>query len=367
MSPAVRILHVVAGMGIGGAERIVVSLATHQRGAGHAVAVAAPPGALDAELAAAGVARFTFPERGRSRAGAALSAVAVARAVRASRAEIVHAHNVKASAIAWAGARLARRRVPLVATFHGVAVAEDAAAVALLRRMDRVACVAGELAARLRTAGLAPGRLTVIPNGICAAEPLDPGRRARIDAELDLGGTHVLAAVGRLAPVKAYDRFLHAAAALAALRPDVRFLLVGDGPERPALEMLAGRLGIAERVRFTGAREDARDLIARADAVVMTSNSEGLSLTALEALDAGVPVLAPAVAGMRELLAGGAGLLLADTRPETVADAAAGLLDDPARRREMGAAGRALVRERYAPARMFAAYDALYAELLASR
>jgi glycosyltransferase involved in cell wall biosynthesis len=114
-------------------------------------------------------------------------------------------------------------------------------------------------------------------------------------------------------------------------------------------------------------RADARELIARSQLMVFTSESEGLSLAALEALDAGVPVLAPAVAGMRALLGEGSGVLLADTRPETIADAAAALLEDREHAGAMGAAGRALVRERYAPARMHAAYDALYADVLAAR
>jgi glycosyltransferase involved in cell wall biosynthesis len=355
---------VASGMGVGGAERIVVSLAAHLREAGHEVTVAAPAGALDAELAALGAARATFPERGRSRAGALLSALAVARALRASRAEVVHAHNVKAAAIAWAATRLARRRPPLLATFHGIEASDDAAAARVLRRMTRVACVAEALAARLRSAGMPAERLAVVPNAVAQAAPLDGARRAAIDAELDLGGAAVVAAVGRLAPVKAHDRLLRAAAELAPHRPDARFLLIGDGPERAALEALAARLGIADRVRFTGTRADARDLIARAGVVVFTSESEGLPLAALEAMDAGVPVLAPAVAGMRELLAAGGGELLEDTQPGTIAAAVGALLDDAPRRARLGDAGRAIVRERYAPARMHAGYDALYAALL---
>jgi glycosyltransferase involved in cell wall biosynthesis len=352
---------VASGMGVGGAERIVVSLTEHLRQQGHEVAVAAPAGALDGELAATGVRRFVFAERGRSRAGAARNALAVARAVRAVRPDVVHAHNVKAAAIALAGVRLSGRRAPVIVTLHGIALSDDAAAARLLRRMERVACVAGELAERMAALGVPPGRLEVVPNAIEPQAPPSPAERDVLARELGVEGAPLVIAVGRLAPVKAHDRFLRAAATLAARRDDVRFLVVGDGPERGALESLARELGLADRVRFTGTRTDARALIACAALVVFTSESEGLSLAALEALDAGVPVVAPAVAGMRELLGGGAGVLIADTGPDAVAEAADALLGDDARRRAMGEAGRALVREGYASARMYAAYDALYA------
>lgn len=359
-----RILMVVGGMGMGGAERIVVSLASHLLEEGHQVAVAAPAGALDAELAALGVARFTFPERGRSKVGALLSALAVSRAVRASGAEVVHAHNVKAAALAWAGGRIARRRVPVLVTFHGIAARDDAAAGLLLRRMDRIACVADELAGRLHIAGVPPERLLVVPNAVAPAERLDDARRAAIDEALELEGAPVVVAVGRLVPAKAHDRLLRAAALVPS---DVRFLLVGDGPERSRLERLATELGLDSRVRFTGMRSDARELIARAQLVVFTSESEGLPLAALEALDADVPVLAPPVAGIRELVAAGACVPLSSTEPATIAAVIEGLLRNDGRRAELGAAGRALIRERYSPARMYETYDALYASLTALR
>ena len=362
-----KLLVVASGMGVGGAERIAVALARHRREQGDAVTVVAPAGALDGELASAGAGRRTFPERGRSRAGAVLSALAVARAVAAVRPDVVHAHNVKAAALAWAGTRLVPRRPPVLATLHGIERGDDREAARLLARADRVACVSPDLERRMRDAGVAPERLLVVPNGVEPAPPLAPGRREAIREALGFAGRPLVSSVGRLAAVKAHDRFLAGAAELARARSDVGFAVVGDGPERARLEALAARLGLDGRVCFTGTRADARELIAASTAVTFTSASEGLSLVALEALDAGVPVVAPDVSGMRELLGGGAGVLLADTEPSTVAGALAALLDDDAARRAMGAAGAELVRERYAPGRMLAAYDELYAALASCR
>ena len=97
------------------------------------------------------------------------------------------------------------------------------------------------------------------------------------------------------------------AVAVAAQHPDARFRLVGDGPRRYELEALSHRLGLMNRVEFLGARPDARAIIAASDLLVFSSEWEGLSIAALEALAAGVPVVSTPVEGMRVIQDGGAG------------------------------------------------------------
>lgn len=325
-----RVLLVAAELGVGGAERMLVELAAHLRRRGDAVALVAAPGPLDADLAPLGLDRHRLQDRGRRLSGVAAGALVVARAVRRFRPDAAYAVNVKATAMAWLGARIAGRRVPLVACFHGVAPADDRRATLVLRRADRVACVADALAARLRRAGVPPERLAVIPNAVAPAAPLTPARRAALDAELGLDGGPVVATVGRLAPQKAQDRFVRAAAVVASARPDARFLIVGDGPLAGELGALAAALGLGDRLRLTGRRADARDLIARSDVLVLTSDWEGRPLVALEALAAGTPLVAPPVQGLAELLDAGAGLALADTDPQTVAAGVLRVLDGDA-------------------------------------
>jgi glycosyltransferase involved in cell wall biosynthesis len=220
------------------------------------------------------------------------------------------------------------------------------------RAADLVVCVSEELI------GPFPGPVRVIHNGVPPAPPSDP---AALDAELALAGAPLVAAVGRLVPEKGPDRFLRAAALVHAAEPAARFAVVGDGPLRAGLEALAGELGLTGAVRFTGARTDARALIARADVLVVASDSEGQSLVALEALAAGTPVVSTPVAGM----AGLAGVsVVGDFTPEALAAAVTALLRAPERRAALGAAGAALARAKLTLDAMVDAYAALYGALL---
>jgi glycosyltransferase involved in cell wall biosynthesis len=151
-------------------------------------------------------------------------------------------------------------------------------------------------------------------------------------------------------------RFLEAAALVG---PGVRFLLVGDGPLRGELEARAGA------VTLTGVRHDLPALLRRADLVAFSSDWEGLPLVALEALAAGTPVVSTPVEGMAELTESGAVTVIAEPSATALADAITGLLAEPLA--ERGERGRQLVAERYSPAAMLAAYEALYAELSGRR
>jgi glycosyltransferase involved in cell wall biosynthesis len=359
-----RVVLVTPSMAFGGAERLVVELAGLLPGAGLEVAVAGPAGPLDAELRP-GVARFELAERGRSPAGAAGNAARLARFARRFGADVVHGHNVKATVLAGAAGRLGGRRA-VVGTFHGVAHGEYRSAARLLRAADRVACVSADLRARLIAAGCPAERLTVIPNAVALAAPLGAGDRAALDAELGLGAGPVVAIVGRLVAQKAHERFLAALPAVVSSAPGVRALVVGDGPRRAELEALAAQLGVGPAVTFTGARPDARALIARADVLVFSSVWEGLSIAALEALAAGTPVVSTDVEGMRELLGGGAGQVVGHDAG-ALAEAIGGVLASPGRRAAMGRAGRDLVARRYAPAAMRDAYLELYASAFSAR
>jgi glycosyltransferase involved in cell wall biosynthesis len=347
-----RVLLATPGTDVGGAERVVITLARELPRRGHEVVLWGPAGALEPELAGAPVERLVVPDRGRSAAGAAAGTARLAGAIRRARPAVVHAHNPRVTAMAVMGARLARgpRRPPVLATFHGVRPSEYRAASVLLRGADAVSCVSEDVAAGLRAAGLS--RLRVIPNSVAAPAP---GR-----AELDLGDAPVVMAVGRLVEQKNHARFVAAAAQVAATRPDARFVIVGDGPLRGALEAQVAALGLGERVTLAGVRHDVPALLARADLVVFSSDWEGLPLVALEALAAGTPVLSTPVEGMRELPVT---VVPADALASGIVD----LLADPARLAALGADGREHVAARYPVAAMIDAYEAVYRELSGGR
>ncbi|HEX6020899.1 MAG TPA: glycosyltransferase family 4 protein [Solirubrobacter sp.] len=323
-----RILLASPGMGLGGAERVVVALASGLTARGHEVAVSGPEGALDAELPE-GVRRLPLPERGRSPAGVLEWVARTARFVRSFRPHVVHAHNAKATVAAAAAVRVARgpRRPPVLATHHGAAPEDRAAAARLLRLADALVCVSEDVAMP---------SATVIHNGVAPPPP---------PAEWP-GDDPLVLWVGRLAPVKNPQRFL----AVAALVDGAQFVVVGDGE----LQLHS------PHVTFLGARKDARALIARADLLVVTSDSEGQSIVVLEALSAGTPVVSTPVPGMRDLLGGGAGIITPDFTPESLAAAVRELLADPARRTRMGEMGARLVLERFSADHMVDEYARRY-------
>jgi glycosyltransferase involved in cell wall biosynthesis len=144
--------------------------------------------------------------------------------------------------------------------------------------------------------------------------------------------------------------------------------VVGDGPSRPEAEAEARRLGLAERVVFAGLRRDVPQLLPGLDAVVFSSLREGLSMAMLEAMAAGVPVVATAVGGTPELITHGVtGLLVPPGRPEDLANALVSLLDDASAAETLRGAARRRVEERFSVARMIEAHEALYAETPARR
>lgn len=361
-----RVLLVSPAMGLGGAERVVVGLVQRLPAHGTCVALAAPAGALDSDVPPR-IRRFLLHPGARSPMQVVRLTRGIASAVRSVRPDVVHAQNPKASLASGLALRTLRgRRPPLLTTFHGVTPSEYGAANRLLTLADHIACVSEDTRAQLVAAGAAPRRLTVIENGVPLAPEPSVGERAALDRELGLDEGAVVTAVGRLVGQKAHDRFLHMAVRVAARHPRTRFLLVGDGPKRAELQHLSRELGLANRIVFLGPREDARAIIRRSDLLVFSSDWEGLSIAALEALAAGVPVVSTPVHGMQVLDGAGAAEIVGESTAEALAASVVRLLEDDEARRRMGDAGRALVAGRFSLDRMTAAYAALYLQLRAA-
>jgi glycosyltransferase involved in cell wall biosynthesis len=173
--------------------------------------------------------------------------------------------------------------------------------------------------------------------------------------------------VGRVVAVKDLETFLRACAGVAAQRDDARFVIVGPTHHEPDyaqdLIELADALGIAERVTFTG-ETDPAPWYARMDVLALTSLSEAQPLVALEAMAAGIPVVATDVGGCREAI-GGAGLLTRPGDPEATAAALLRIASDDVLRARLAAAGERRARTRHAPARVYGAYHEMYERLAA--
>jgi glycosyltransferase involved in cell wall biosynthesis len=285
--------------------------------------------------------------------------------MRRLRPHIVHANSAKAGVLARLAAAIAR--VPIrIYTVHGWAfLAHDGVAAAAYRWAERavrpLTTVAVCVAESEKRAGIAAGvcdpyTTVVIPNGVDLAAttpaegPNDPPR---------------VVWVGRL---QAPKDPLTLVRALGRLKTPFEADFVGDGPFRRAVELELERLGLGASVRVLGDRRDVGSLLARSDVFVLASRSEGLPLSILEAMAAGLPVVASRVGGVPELMVDGeTGLLVPTGDPDLLAAAVGRLLDDATLRRRLGEAGRARVRERFDLDSVRRAHLDLYRRELARR
>ncbi len=170
----------------------------------------------------------------------------------------------------------------------------------------------------------------------------------RLAAELGLAGHPVVGVVAKLSPVKGHEWFLESAARVARERGDARFLVVGDGPRRSELEGMARALGVADRVVFAGARDDVPALLRLMSVFVLSSVSEGSPNVVMEAMAAGVPVVATDVGGVSDAVGGPSSAVLVPPRDaDAMARAVIGLLADPRAAGAMGSAGQRIARERH--------------------
>lgn len=248
----------------------------------------------------------------------------VAEALRAARevgAEVVQSHEYKSHTVAYFVSR--RLGIPWVAFAHGWTRENRKVELfhsidrLLLKRATQVVAVSPALASEV--ARLRRGRPTdVILNGIDAAEiPRELGGEA-LRQKLDIDREDiVIGAVGRLSQEKGQEVLLRAFASIRARLPRGRLLLVGDGPDRAALEALAWELGIADRTRFAGFQRATADYYEAMDLLVLPSHSEGLPNAVLEAMVLRTPVLATRVGGVGEIITHGEnGWLVEPGRPE---------------------------------------------------
>lgn len=222
-------------------------------------------------------------------------------------------------------------------------------------RLDAHVAVSRATAEKIETwASLPPHSLQVIYNGID-----DPPPPATPVPRFANGS--IIGSVGRLHPQKGYEYLLRALPSM----PDATVVLVGDGPERGALERLAGRLGVAARVRFAGWQADPVPWLSTFDVFAMPSLFEGFPRAGVEAMLAGLPVVGSGVDGIPEgIVDGETGILVPPEDANALAEALNALIADPDRRRRMGELGRRRALEKFSLAKSAREFESLYSELL---
>jgi glycosyltransferase involved in cell wall biosynthesis len=379
---AVRVLHVITRMNVGGPARHLLTLLPMLRERGfEPLLVHGTAEPEEGELSPGDIPTIRVPALRRPIDPPAdvRAAVELRRIVKRSRPALVHTHLSKAGALGRIAAR--REQVPaLVHTFHGhvlegyFATPSNKLFVGTERRLagrtDALIAVSRAVRDELLRLGIGDAaRWRVIPLGFDLEHPGDEVTdRNEARRLLDVPPTGpTIGIVGRLVPIKNHVLFLEAGRRLLDRWPDATFVIAGDGELRTALEGEATRL-LGDRVRFTGWVRSLPELYAALDVVVLASLNEGTPVTLIEAAAAGLPVVATNVGGVADVVVDGeSGYLVPSGDASALATRIGEVLEDPGIGRRMGEAGRLRVRTAFSPQVMADRIAELYRELLEAK
>jgi glycosyltransferase involved in cell wall biosynthesis len=382
----IRVLQLIDTFNVGGAEKIVLSLATKidcERFEAIPCALLRS-GPLEEEIKAAGVAYRILGLRRRSILTGPLfladlrrMVVALKEIFRELSIDIVHAHLTHST---LAGILATRRRSGprLCATVHSIIFRKQrgrlsprawlmgAGIKAAFPRADRIIAVSEEVAHAVQLhAGIPKRRITTIPNGIDPDQFQFQENRWELRQRLDLPVDRpVMVSVGRLIRPKGYPHLL---AALALIPPEERplTLIIGDGPDRHDLELKRTTLKLDHDVRFLGTRHDVPALLTAADLFVLASLWEGLPLVLLEAMASGLPSVVTSVGENPKVIEDGkSGLLIPPADEQILAETLRCLLREPLRWKRMGQAARERFERHFSLQGFMEAHERLYEEMM---
>ncbi|GAC1416697.1 MAG: glycosyltransferase [Acidobacteriaceae bacterium] len=356
-----KIVHVVYSLEMGGAEVLVAQLARIQRANGHDVSICAYSklGPIGEQLSAEG---FSIYVPGEAHPGRTM--LRYLRHFRRLRPDVVHCHNPAPTLQAALPARLAGVG-NILATRHSlVEPPYDRNAEIKFSTIARLACnsVVGicEITAQnLRGAPwAATDKIVRVYNGVV---PVDRTEEVPSDQTALQPTCFTLLFVGRLAAIKNLETLIRAFAHASAELPNMRLWIVGDGPVRPALESLTAELGQSDRIHFWGQRMDTAAFFSAADCFVMSSVSEGLPMSLLQAMSLGIPAITTDVGGMAEVLAlAQSGLLAPVGDHAAYADAILRMATDAALRAHLSTNALTAYHQHFTLSQMDRAYMELY-------
>jgi glycosyltransferase involved in cell wall biosynthesis len=371
----VPVLHLVSRFWVGGSERqFIERLRAHPPGYTPVVAcLELSGGNLDEFLSLGLPPPEVFDLRGSLLKLNTLVQVArIARLIRSRGVKLVHANEFVSNLIGFLAARAAGvpvvvNRVDLGHLRDGFGLRHRRVEKWMSRHADAV-CANSEGVRKLcaEEEGSNPERTFVVHNGLdlrrfdaLAAQPLQ--------GPLPVGRPLVVV-IANLWPVKGHRILVEAIARVHARRPDVRFALVGNGPERTFIASRIAELGLEGVVELLGTRYDVPSILSRADLACLPSLAEGLPNAVMEGMAAGLPVVATSVGGTPELvIAGETGLLAPPGSPIPLAQALLDVLGDPEVGRRMGRRGRLLIAREYSLDALASAHGAMYSAVLTRR
>ncbi|HEY0304825.1 MAG TPA: glycosyltransferase [Longimicrobiales bacterium] len=373
MSHPRTILHVIDTGGPGGAETVFSNLVTGLTKQGwSAIAVVPVRDWLWGELESHGIQPVYLPSAG----SFDLTYLrGLARIAKHHRADLIQTHLFSSAVYGTIAAKL--NGLPVVCTHHGTTDIATSGSYRQIkfrivrRRQNHHVFVSHDLKQRFADGHIIHGRnARVIHNGI-DTDVFRPERDEGIRAELNVGPTDILVgAVGNLRTPKDYPTLVRAAADLAGRSPRYHFVIAGaaDEPLRSQLQQMIGELGLDGRFKLIGFRPDVHRVMNALDIYALSSSTEGFSLTTVQAMACGVPVVATRCGGPEEILVDGRyGTLVPPGNARALADGIHALGEDAARRAAFASAGRTRAVSEFSIAAMISQYADLYRESIAAR
>lgn len=362
------VLHLVNGLHLLGAERVAAEIALQAPAVQYPQTIGLVNGtpALEEDfrkfLRGSEVGTLNLSGPG----GTLALAARIGRYCRRARIAVVHSHGYK-SGCASVLARPMCPGVTLVVTNHGYMLhtwrerAYRRIDLCMLRGFSKIVAVSDSVAQEMVDSGIDARKISVIMNGVSAAGgDLSQGRELRLELGVPQDAI-VCGVTASLTPVKGHDDLLSALCLLGPSHSSLHIILLGEGPLRCSLEDRVRQLGLEDRVHFAGHRADARECLSTIDIFVLPSHSEGLPMALLEAMGAGVAIVATAVGAVPSVVRDGInGLLTPPAAPDFLASRIKALAEDPALRRSLGQVARETIAERFSSGRMAQAYLSVY-------
>lgn len=368
------VLHVINTGGPGGAETVCLNLARHaDRARWQPVVVVPDEGWITRALRDAGIETHVLGHAAHSDMPGYL--LGLSRLISSRRVDLVHSHLFGPTYVSGLLGILRRR--PVVGTIHGEGDVSPherlrRAKFALVNRgVCRLVFVSEALRRRFLEYGLLRPELTaVVSNGVDVAAFASSEDRS-FRHELGVSESDFLVgAVGNLRPAKGYDVLLEAAELLGERAPGIRFVIVGQGGDALEADLLTQRrrLKLDDRVIFAGFQSDVRRVMSSLDAFVLSSRSEGFSISTVEAMAAGLPVVATRCGGPQDIIEHElTGLLVQNESAEAIAGAIERLQADPSLRERFAVAARLAAADRFGVQTQARAYESIYDQCIAAR
>lgn len=366
------ILHLISSSGLLGAERVLLELAEQSKRAGLKITIGVLKNSRNPNLELANTATGLgfqvqiFPCNGRldkktirmikdymDKAGV----------------QILHSHNYKSNFYAWRA--LTNNNIKWVVTNHGRRFGPKIMLYSFLDgfvvgHADRVIAVSKEIVKKMKLAGIDSSKICPIENGVSLERFQNNIASDLIRESLGVKkDVSVIGSVGALTKEKGHSYLLKAIPMVVQRFPKTIFLLVGDGRERPYLESMTSKLGIADKVIFAGMRTDIPEILSILDVFVLPSLNEGLPMALLEAQAARIPVVATSVGAIPDVLENGVtGILILPKDPQAIAEAIIMILSDKKFASGIAQKGFERVRDNFSSEKMGDKYLSIYKELI---